>query len=126
MQHRSQIIKNLGLTEELAKEIEEYCKLQGNTIFAPTLIFRRVRANLHGDVPLAWTAVQVYIHCLITSNGRPLNERLALLASVAFPDAQDIKTKILWLAHNPGIYSYRSLSHSYCYTYFISHIVLLG
>ncbi len=97
------LLKKFQISEEFAREIEAYVQYQKEHFFAPTTLFHRVRANLFGDVPLAWTGVQAYIYMLIISAGGTQLDRVQHLNWLAFPQARNPKDKIRWIVNNPGI-----------------------
>ncbi len=100
---RTGILKKLKLSNEFGSEIEEYIQWQNDNLFEPTNLFARVRANLHGDTPEAWTAVQVFIYLLIRENDYPEIEKLACVYMLAFPTAKDKRKKSAWIDRNSGM-----------------------
>ena len=100
---RREILKKLKLSNEFGSEIEEYIQWQNDNLFEPTNLFARVRANLHGDTPEAWTAVQVFIYLLIRETEYPEIEKLAVVYMMAFPTAKDKRKKSAWIDRNSGM-----------------------
>ena len=100
------ILGQLGLTQEYALEIEEYYKHQREHKFASTNLYPRVRANLHGDEPLPWTAVQIYLHILLSLGDESSKERTALIPKLAFPTATRPREKVKWMIANSGIHQF--------------------
>ncbi len=103
---RKSCIATFHLSEQLATEIEEYVKYQKEHDFAFTTKFLRVLENIHGDEPLAWTGVQVYIHCLIAAADGTSQERVDNLYLLAFPQARNPDAKLTWLIQNRSMSSY--------------------
>jgi len=97
------IIGHLELTQEFALEIEDYFHFQLEHNFASTNLYQRVRANLHGDEPLPWTAVQIYLHILTGFAGGSSKERTARITKLAFPSAARPREKVKWIMDNSGI-----------------------
>ena len=108
---RISCLATFHLSEELATEIEQYVKYQKEHDFAFTTKFPRVLENIHGDEPLAWTALQVYIHCLIAAGDGTPQERIDNLFLLAFPQARNPDAKLTWLIQNKSMPYYVSFPY---------------
>ena len=115
---RKSCLATFHLSDELATEIEQYVKYQKQHEFAFTTKFPRVLENIHGDEPLAWTAVQVYIHSLIAAADGTPQERVDNLYLLAFPQAENPKAKLNWLIQNQSMSYY--VSFPYLFAYFFA------
>ena len=97
----------LGLRDEFAKEIEEYFRWKLNHRTEPTTDFARVRQNLHGDYPLPWTSVQIYLSFLIKDSSANKDDTRVKLAEIAFPPYTNLITKFAWF-QNTSMFSFNS------------------
>jgi hypothetical protein len=107
-------IIQLGLSQQLAHEIEGYVQWKLAHLTETTSSFSNVTRNLHGDSPRPWTAVQIYIWNLLQELFTSAQERVQMLILIAFPNCQHVKAKLLWGQSNS-----KFLIHSYFTAYYI-------
>jgi len=86
----------LGLSDAFYEEIREYFEWKNSHSNETTTNFARVRQNLHGDTPLPWTAVQIYLSLLIKRVSRDRHDTQRMMALMVFPPNTNLRKKFEW------------------------------
>jgi hypothetical protein len=91
--------RRLGVTDELATEIESYYKWKCAHLNETPSNFQRVTSNLPIDTDIEWTPVQLYLLVLSQTEHGSIPIAGIKQAMVAFPGCANYRRKLLWLKY---------------------------